>query len=116
MPLRPIVSRPGKSTHKLAKDLQQRLKHLVDRLPHSIHLMGRSHQSASQGQPGRVEGMEARAVACSCCWVWEVKVTTGVPADFACEKCTQLQLLTDRVRKLELELDELRIIREAEGV
>eukprot|EP00061_Rhincodon_typus_P012699 g38598.t1 len=31
-------------------------------------------------------------------------------------KGIQLQLLTDRVRELQLELDELRIIREAEGV
>eukprot|EP00061_Rhincodon_typus_P006328 g26864.t1 len=38
----------------------------------------------------------------------------GVPSDFTCEKCTQIQLLTDRFR--ELEVDELRIIREAEGV
>ncbi|MBY9153034.1 SGNH/GDSL hydrolase family protein [Pseudomonas aeruginosa] len=40
----------------------------------------------------------------------------SVPADFTCGKCTHLQLLQDRVRELELELDELRIIREAEGV
>eukprot|EP00061_Rhincodon_typus_P017835 g46718.t1 len=46
--------------------------------------------------------------------MWEVRVTTGVPSDFTCEKCTQLQLRTDCVR--ELELDELQIIREAEGV
>eukprot|EP00061_Rhincodon_typus_P008373 g30918.t1 len=44
----------------------------------------------------------------------EGRVTASVPVDFTCEKCTQLQLLTDRVR--ELELDELRIIWEAEGV
>eukprot|EP00061_Rhincodon_typus_P007256 g28775.t1 len=54
------------------------------------------------------------AVACSSCRMWEVRVTTGVLSDFTCEKCTQLQLLTDRVR--ELELDELRIIWEGEGV
>eukprot|EP00061_Rhincodon_typus_P005644 g25413.t1 len=60
--------------------------------------------------------MEARAVACSSCRMWEVRVTAGIPSDFTCEKCTQLQLLKNRVRKPELELDELRIIREAEGV
>eukprot|EP00061_Rhincodon_typus_P005627 g25380.t1 len=43
-----------------------------------------------------------------------VRVTAGVPSDFTCEKCTQLQLLKNRIR--ELELDELRIIRETEGV
>eukprot|EP00061_Rhincodon_typus_P012170 g37738.t1 len=48
--------------------------------------------------------------------MWEVRVTTRVPSDFTCKKCTQLQLLTDRIRELELELDELRIIWQAEGV
>eukprot|EP00061_Rhincodon_typus_P007201 g28651.t1 len=38
IPLRPVVSRPGIPSHKLAKDLQQRLKHLVNGSPHSIHL------------------------------------------------------------------------------
>eukprot|EP00061_Rhincodon_typus_P017339 g45991.t1 len=37
IPLRPIVSLPGAPSRKLAKDLQQRLKHLVDGSPHSIH-------------------------------------------------------------------------------
>eukprot|EP00061_Rhincodon_typus_P000203 g10896.t1 len=60
--------------------------------------------------------MEARAVACSSCGIWEVRVTTSVPSDFTCKKCIQLQLLTNRVRELELELDELQIIRKAEGV
>eukprot|EP00061_Rhincodon_typus_P017463 g46166.t1 len=56
-------------------------------------------------------------VARSSCRMWEVRVTTSVPADFIYGKCTQLQLLGNRVREveLELELDELRIIREAEG-
>eukprot|EP00061_Rhincodon_typus_P003726 g20828.t1 len=62
--------------------------------------------------------MEARAVACFSCRIWEVRVTAGVPSDLTCEKCTQLQLLTNCIRELELvlELDELWIIREAEGV
>eukprot|EP00061_Rhincodon_typus_P004871 g23636.t1 len=37
IPLRPIASLPGTPTHKLTKDLQQRLKHLVDGSSHSIH-------------------------------------------------------------------------------
>jgi len=48
--------------------------------------------------------------------MFEVRDTVSVPAEFTCRKCTQLQLLTARVRELELELDELRIIREAEAV
>eukprot|EP00061_Rhincodon_typus_P007720 g29705.t1 len=52
--------------------------------------------------------------------MWDVRVTISVPSDFTCEKCTQLQLFTARVRELELELelelDELQITWEAEGV
>jgi len=54
------------------------------------------------------------AVQCSSCRMWDVRDPTSVFADFTCRKCIQLQLLTDHVRELELELDELRIIREAE--
>jgi len=43
----------------------------------------------------------------------DVRVTNSVHADFTCE--TQLQVLTDHVRELELELDELRLIKDAEG-
>eukprot|EP00061_Rhincodon_typus_P001350 g14545.t1 len=46
--------------------------------------------------------------------MWEVRVNSSDSADFPCGKCTQLQLLKDRVR--ELELDEHRIIQEAEVV
>jgi len=59
--------------------------------------------------------MAAGAVQCSSCRMWNVRDTTSDLADFTCRKCTQLQLvLTDRVR--DLELDELRISRVAEGV
>eukprot|EP00061_Rhincodon_typus_P017395 g46076.t1 len=37
IPLRPIVFLPGTPSHKLAKDLQQRLNYLVDGSLHSIH-------------------------------------------------------------------------------
>ncbi|XP_062910784.1 uncharacterized protein LOC134349811 [Mobula hypostoma] len=61
--------------------------------------------------------MEAavRAVECSVCSMWEVRDSTIVPDDDTCKRCIQLQLLTNRVRELELEIDELRIIREAEA-
>jgi len=58
----------------------------------------------------RTEEMEAWAVEYSSCRMWEVRVTTSVPADFTCEKFTHFQLFTDNV--WELELDELRIIRQ----
>lgn len=60
--------------------------------------------------------MAAKAVQCSSCEMFEVREAISVPADYTCRKCTHLQLLQDRVRELELELDELRIIGEAEGV
>jgi len=56
------------------------------------------------------------AVQCSSCRMFEERYTISGPAEFTCRKCTHLQLLKDRVRELELELDELRIIREAEVV
>eukprot|EP00061_Rhincodon_typus_P017751 g46593.t1 len=33
--LRPIVSLPGTPSHRLAKELQRRLKHLISKSPHS---------------------------------------------------------------------------------
>ena len=60
-------------------------------------------------------GEVVRAVVCSVCRMWEVTVNTVVPDDHTCKKCIQLQLLSDRVKELERELDELRIIREAEA-
>ena len=60
--------------------------------------------------------MAGKAVQCSSCRMFEMRDAVSVPADFTCGKCTHLQLLKNRVRELELELDELRIIREAEAV
>eukprot|EP00061_Rhincodon_typus_P006333 g26874.t1 len=37
VPLRSILSLPGTPPHRLAKVLHRRLKHLVNKLPHSIH-------------------------------------------------------------------------------
>ena len=61
-------------------------------------------------------GMTGKAVQCSSCRMFEVWDAASAPAEYTCRKCTHLQLLQDRVAELELELDELRIIREAEGV
>eukprot|EP00061_Rhincodon_typus_P013995 g40731.t1 len=58
--------------------------------------------------------MAVRAVACSSCRIWEIRKTSTVCGGYTCEKCIQLQLLTDCVR--ELELDALRIIRGAENI
>jgi len=63
-----------------------------------------------------LEEMTGKAVQCSSCRTFEVRDTLSVPADFTCGKRTHLQLLKNRVRELELELEELRIIREAELV
>jgi len=60
-------------------------------------------------------GMTGKVAQCSSCGmfkVWDDDVS--VPADYTCRKCTHLRLL--QVRLTELELDELRIIREAEKV
>jgi len=60
-------------------------------------------------------GVTGKVVQCSSCRMFEVWDAGSVPADFTCRKCTYFQLLQDRVTELELELDELRIIRDAEG-
>eukprot|EP00061_Rhincodon_typus_P001640 g15357.t1 len=48
--------------------------------------------------------------------MWEIRVDSSDSADFTCEKCTQLQLLKACIKELELELNEHRIIPEAEVV
>ena len=58
--------------------------------------------------------MPGRMLECSSCRMWEVRETSGVPDNDPCRRCIQLQLLTNRVRELEQELDDLRIIRENE--
>eukprot|EP00061_Rhincodon_typus_P002681 g18203.t1 len=57
-----------------------------------------------------------RAVACSSCRMWGLRETPIIPDNYPCGKCTQLQLLEDRVRELEPELDALRTIRDAEHI
>jgi len=46
--------------------------------------------------------------------MWEIRETSGIPDDNTCKRCIQLQLLEKRVRELEKELDDLRLIRENE--
>ena len=60
--------------------------------------------------------MAGKAVQCSSSRMFEVRDAVSVPADYTCGKCTHLQLLQNRVSELELQVDELRIIREAEVV
>eukprot|EP00061_Rhincodon_typus_P013497 g39902.t1 len=46
----------------------------------------------------------------------ELREFSIVPDDYTCGKCTQLQILGDCVRELELELDALRVIQDAERI
>ena len=55
----------------------------------------------------------ARCSSCKMCKVWE---GDNIPADYICNKCIRLQLLEARVTELQLEIDGLRSIREAEKV
>eukprot|EP00061_Rhincodon_typus_P010433 g34717.t1 len=50
------------------------------------------------------------------CRMWEIRETSSGPAGYTCEKCKWLHLLTDLIRELELELDALRIVRDAENI
>ena len=58
--------------------------------------------------------MAVQAVRCTSCGMFEVRDTGSVPADYTCQRCIQFHLLEERIRDLELELEELRIIKEAE--
>eukprot|EP00061_Rhincodon_typus_P001038 g13538.t1 len=50
-------------------------------------------------------------MVCCSCSMWELR-----DDDDSCGKCSQLQLLGDRVRELELGLNGLRVIRAAEHI
>ena len=58
--------------------------------------------------------MPGKMLECSSCRMWEIRETSGIPDDNTCKRCIQLQLLEKRVRELEKELDDLRLIRENE--
>jgi len=57
-----------------------------------------------------------RPVSCSSCEMWEFKDPSGVPGSFTCKTCVQLQLLFDRLMALELRMDSLWSICDAEEV
>ena len=57
-----------------------------------------------------------RAVCCCRCRMWEVLEAPSLPDVHICARCAELQLLRDRVRELELQLDDLRLVRESEEV
>uniref|UniRef100_UPI00398E4FFB uncharacterized protein n=1 Tax=Pristiophorus japonicus TaxID=55135 RepID=UPI00398E4FFB len=54
-------------------------------------------------------------VICASCTMWELRDTSSVPDDYVCGKCISLQLLTDRVAELELKVDSLWSIHDAEN-
>ena len=58
--------------------------------------------------------MAVQAVCCISCGMYVVRESSSVSGDFTCKKCVRLRLLEERVKELEVELEELRIIREAE--
>lgn len=48
--------------------------------------------------------------------MWGPWETPSLPKDYICTRCIEMRLLKDRVRELELEIDDLRLIRESEEV
>uniref|UniRef100_UPI00398EB7F6 uncharacterized protein n=1 Tax=Pristiophorus japonicus TaxID=55135 RepID=UPI00398EB7F6 len=58
---------------------------------------------------------ELGRVLCSSCTMWELRDTSGVPDDYVCRKGIHLQLLTVRVAELELRVDSLWSIHDAEN-
>jgi len=60
--------------------------------------------------------MAVSGVKCFNCDMWEIREASSVPDDYICRKCTQLQLLADRVDRLEQQLDALRSTMMAESI
>jgi len=60
--------------------------------------------------------MSDRPVCCIRCGMWEFLETTCLPEVHICARCMELQLLRDRVRELELRLDDLSLVRENEKI
>ena len=60
--------------------------------------------------------VEIGPMVCSACNMWEIRDMVGVPDDYICRKCVQLQLLADRIERLELRLDSYWSIHDAEKV
>ena len=48
--------------------------------------------------------------------MWEVVESPSLPEVHICAGCIELRLLRDRVRELELQLDDLHLVRENEEV
>eukprot|EP00061_Rhincodon_typus_P001591 g15211.t1 len=59
---------------------------------------------------------DPRPVLCSSCSMWELRDAADVPDSYTCRKYVQLQLLLDRMMALELRMDSLWSIRDAEEV
>ena len=60
--------------------------------------------------------MSVKPVCCSLCRMWDVLEAPGLPDIHICEGCVELRFLRDRVKELELQLEDLRLVRENEEV
>ena len=60
--------------------------------------------------------MSDRPVCCFRCGMWEFLETPSLPEVHICARCIELQLLRDRIRELELRLDDLSLIRDNEAL
>ena len=58
--------------------------------------------------------MSGSIVNCSCCQMWEALESSSLRDHHVCSRCVELQYLRDRVRDLETQLDDLRMVREIE--
>ena len=59
--------------------------------------------------------MSVKPVCCSQCRMWEVLEAPGLPDIHICAGCVELQFLRDHVKELELQLGDLRLVRECEA-
>ncbi|XP_059821606.1 uncharacterized protein LOC132391883 [Hypanus sabinus] len=66
--------------------------------------------------PVELGSMSAGLVLCLGCQMWEFWETSSLADGHICARCTEMQLLRDRVRDLELQPDDLLLIKESEEV
>ena len=60
--------------------------------------------------------LSVSGVKCCICEMWGICDASSVPNDYICRKCTQFQLLTDHMDRLEQQLDALRSMKMAKSV
>ncbi|XP_072895019.1 uncharacterized protein [Hemitrygon akajei] len=77
---------------------------------------GHCQKGLSQWQGFGSTGFQREQADADKCQMWGFRESTSLPDGHICTRCIEMQLLRDRVEELELQLDDLRLVRECEEV